>query len=99
MSPQLYEPLMERLFEAGALDVYLTPVLMKKSRPGRGRDGPLRARRGGRALARACFEESTTIGVRWTTYQRQRLPREMVTLDDVARRRSRTRCRGSTGAW
>ncbi len=34
MSPQLYEPLMERLFEAGALDVHLTPVLMKKSRPG-----------------------------------------------------------------
>src|SRR5437762_2912294 len=34
MSPQLYESLMERLFEAGALDVYLTPVLMKKTRPG-----------------------------------------------------------------
>ena len=32
------------------------------------------------ALTRACFLESTTIGVRWTTYQRQRLPREMVTL-------------------
>src|SRR5215813_4309822 len=34
MSPQLYEPLMERLFEAGALDVFLTPVIMKRSRPG-----------------------------------------------------------------
>ncbi len=79
MSPQLYEPLMERLFEAGALDVHLTPVLMKKSRPGvvvtaLCEPGVVRA------LTRACFEESTTIGVRWTTYQRQRLPREMVTL-------------------
>src|SRR5919204_6792635 len=34
MSPQLYEPLMDRLFEAGALDVVLTPVIMKRSRPG-----------------------------------------------------------------
>ncbi len=79
MSPQLYEPLMERLFDAGALDVYLTPVLMKKSRPG----VVVTALCGAgavSALTRACFEESTTIGVRWTTYQRQRLPREMVTL-------------------
>ena len=79
MSPQLYEPLMERLFEAGALDVYLTPVLMKKSRPGvvvTALCEPAAVR----ALTRACFEESTTIGVRWTAYQRERLPREMVTL-------------------
>src|SRR6266446_5117339 len=34
MSPQLYEPLMERLFERGALDVFLTPVIMKRGRPG-----------------------------------------------------------------
>ncbi len=34
MSPQLYEPLLERLLEAGALDVWLTPVIMKRSRPG-----------------------------------------------------------------
>ena len=31
-------------------------------------------------LTRACFAESTTIGVRWTAYQCHRLPREMVTL-------------------
>src|SRR5438046_4047140 len=34
MSPQLYEPLIERLFEAGALDVFLQPVVMKRGRPG-----------------------------------------------------------------
>jgi uncharacterized protein (DUF111 family) len=34
MSPQLYEPLIERLFGAGALDVYLQPVIMKRGRPG-----------------------------------------------------------------
>ena len=79
MSPQLYEPLMERLFEAGALDVYLTPVLMKKSRPGVVVTALCEPSAVG-ALTRACFAESTTIGVRWTTYQRHRLPREMVTL-------------------
>jgi len=79
MSPQLYDPLMERLFAAGALDVYLTPVVMKKSRPGIvlvALCSPDLAT----ALARVLFEESTTIGVRWTAYQRARLPREMVTL-------------------
>jgi len=31
-------------------------------------------------LSRVLFEESPTIGVRWTAYQRERLDREMVTL-------------------
>ncbi len=79
MSPQLYEPLMDRLFEAGALDVLLTPVLMKRSRPGivvtalcpheRVVD-----------LSRVLFEESTTIGVRWHEVSRTRLARELVTI-------------------
>ncbi|MBI3540552.1 MAG: DUF111 family protein, partial [Deltaproteobacteria bacterium] len=34
MNPEWYEPLMEILFKAGALDVTLRPVMMKKSRPG-----------------------------------------------------------------
>jgi pyridinium-3,5-bisthiocarboxylic acid mononucleotide nickel chelatase len=33
MNPELYDGVMERLFEKGALDVYLTPIVMKKSRP------------------------------------------------------------------
>jgi pyridinium-3,5-bisthiocarboxylic acid mononucleotide nickel chelatase len=79
MSPQLYEPLMERLFEAGALDVFLTPVVMKRSRPGTVLTALCAPERVGE-LSRVLFEESSTIGVRWTEVVRARLDREMVTL-------------------
>ena len=79
MQPQLWEAVMERLFDSGALDVYLTPVVMKKSRPGTVLTAlctPDKVTE----LSRVLFEESPTIGVRWTAYQRERLAREMVTL-------------------
>jgi uncharacterized protein (DUF111 family) len=80
MSPQLYEPLLERLLAAGALDVLLTPVIMKRGRPGVVLTAlcPLD---GVAAIRRVLFEETTTIGVRWSARQRVRLDREMVTLD------------------
>jgi uncharacterized protein (TIGR00299 family) protein len=79
MSPQLYEPLMERLLAAGALDVFLTPVIMKRSRPGvvvTVLCPPARVD----DLSTALFQETSTIGVRWSEWKRRRLPREMVTL-------------------
>ncbi len=79
MSPQLYEPLVDRLLEAGALDVFLTPVVMKRGRPGvvvtvLGPPDRLEA------LAGLLFQETSTIGVRWSTRERSRLEREMLTL-------------------
>src|SRR5207248_3713908 len=79
MSPQLYEPLVDRLFEAGALDVFLTPVVMKRSRPGTVLTALCAPDRVG-DLSRVLFEESSTIGVRWSEWRRAVLPREMVTL-------------------
>ncbi|MGH7356973.1 MAG: nickel pincer cofactor biosynthesis protein LarC, partial [Candidatus Rokuibacteriota bacterium] len=79
MSPQLYEPLVERLFEAGALDVFLTPVIMKRSRPGAVLTALCQPERVG-DLARVLFEESTTLGVRWSEWRRATLPRETVTV-------------------
>jgi hypothetical protein len=80
MSPQLYEPLLERLLAAGALDVVLAPVIMKRGRPGVVLTA-LCPPAGVPAVRRVLFEESTTIGVRWSARQRARLDREMVTLD------------------
>jgi len=77
MSPQLYETLIERIFEAGALDVFLQPVIMKRSRPGVVVTALCAPERVG-DLSRALFEESTTIGVRWSECRRARLQREMI---------------------
>jgi uncharacterized protein (TIGR00299 family) protein len=79
MSPQLYEPLMERLLTAGALDVFLTPVIMKRSRPGTVLTALCPPERVAE-LSRVLFEESPTIGVRWSEVRRTRLAREIVTL-------------------
>jgi uncharacterized protein (TIGR00299 family) protein len=79
MSPQLYETLIERVFEAGALDVFLQPVIMKRGRPGVVVTALCMPERVG-DLSRALFEESTTIGVRWSEWRRARLRREMVTI-------------------
>jgi uncharacterized protein (TIGR00299 family) protein len=73
--PEHFDFLMERLFAAGALDVSLQHLQMKKNRPG----FLLRvlARPSDRvALARLLFAESTAIGVRTSEWDRLVLPRE-----------------------
>ena len=64
MNPQLFGPLMERLYAAGALDVFYAPVQMKKNRPGTLVTviAPPEPRKRSR---RCCSRESTTIGVRY----------------------------------
>ena len=79
MNPQFYEPLSERLFAAGALDVWLTPVTMKKGRPGTIVSAIVAAERRGE-VERAFFLESTTIGVRATSVSRTRAPRRFETV-------------------
>ncbi len=64
----------ELLRESGALDVVLLPVLMKKGRPGT-RIEVLAAPADADALERRLLRESTTIGVRRYSVERQALPR------------------------
>lgn len=63
MNPELYEPLMSGLFAAGALDVALAPIQMKKNRPAVALTviAPPPARE---ALLERLFADSTTLGVR-----------------------------------
>lgn len=70
MNPQIYGHVMELLFKAGALDVYLTPVIMKKGRPGIVLS-LLCTEEKKAGLTEIIFRETTTIGLRF--YEASRL--------------------------
>lgn len=80
MSPQLCEPLLARLLAAGALDVYFTPIQMKKGRPGILLSclAPPQRRE---ALEEVLFAETTTLGVRRQEWERTVLERESVPVE------------------
>lgn len=80
MPPLDYEYLMERLFEEGALDVFLTPVQMKKTRPGILLT-VLSDKRDLDRLSKVIFRESTTIGLRYYEAQRKILKRSAGRLE------------------
>lgn len=80
MNPQIFEYVMERLYKAGALDVYLTQVIMKKGRPGvkltvlcndKHKDD----------LIKIVLKETSTIGLRFYETKRKILQREIKTID------------------
>jgi len=63
MNPELYSYVLERLFATGALDAYLTPVIMKKNRPGVVLSVLCRCEDTAR-LRDLLFAETTTLGIR-----------------------------------
>jgi uncharacterized protein (TIGR00299 family) protein len=71
--------LMEKFFDAGALDVTFAPLTMKKARPGVAVAVLCRRENAG-ALRETFFRHSTTIGFRETAVNRVSLKREMKTL-------------------
>jgi pyridinium-3,5-bisthiocarboxylic acid mononucleotide nickel chelatase len=78
-NPEFWPHLSERLMAAGALDVCLIPIQMKKGRPGfllRVLAEPAIRR----AVTTVLFTETTTIGLRLRREQRITLPREIVTV-------------------
>ncbi|MDQ1612799.1 MAG: pyridinium-3,5-bisthiocarboxylic acid mononucleotide nickel chelatase [Pyrinomonadaceae bacterium] len=79
-SPQLVGYAMERAFALGALDCFLTPVQMKKNRPGVVVSILCRASER-EALTKLLFEETTTLGVRSYEVERRALGREFVTVE------------------
>ncbi|MDP8246671.1 MAG: nickel pincer cofactor biosynthesis protein LarC [Candidatus Tritonobacter lacicola] len=80
ISPQVYDLLMERLYESGALEVYLQPVQMKKNRPGV-LVTAIAPSRVTEDVAETFFKETGTLGVRIVRADRRKLPREVVKVD------------------
>jgi pyridinium-3,5-bisthiocarboxylic acid mononucleotide nickel chelatase len=80
MSPQIYGYFVDCALAAGALDVFSTPVQMKKNRPGQLvtvlSDSTTETQ-----LTELIFRETTTLGVRRSLAARQTLQRERVTVE------------------
>ena len=76
---QAYELLMDRLLAQGALDVTLTPVIMKRSRPGIVLT-VLADTVKVEPVLRVMFAETTTLGVRIQEMSRRLLAREIIEL-------------------
>jgi pyridinium-3,5-bisthiocarboxylic acid mononucleotide nickel chelatase len=79
MNPQIFGVLMDRLLAQGALDVFYTPIQMKKNRPGT-LLSVIAAPEAREALTATIFRETTTIGVRYRDMTRECLDRRTVTV-------------------
>lgn len=76
MNPELYDHVIQKLMSSGALDAHITPVQMKKKRPGITLTvlSPLNSREKMLALL---FSETSTLGVRTYLVKREKLKRQM----------------------
>ncbi len=79
MNPQIFGPVMDQLYAAGALEVYFASVQMKKNRPGTLLTILARPEQR-EAFTSIVFRETTTIGVRYHEVTRERLEREIVAI-------------------
>ncbi len=80
MNPQMYDYLIEKVLQMGALDIFCTAVQMKKNR--RGTLVTILCRpEMVMPLSEFLFRETTTIGLRWRLDQRFMLQREIVSVE------------------
>ena len=79
LNPQVYEHVLNRLLAAGALDVTLTPMQMKKNRPAT-QLAVLCRLNDAEALLSIILMETTTLGVRRSAIERVSLPRSIETV-------------------
>lgn len=82
MNPELYAAVSDQLFAAGALDVWTTPIQMKKGRPAVLLSVLAPASRE-QLLADILLRETTTLGLRVHTVHRHEAQRDFVTVETV----------------
>jgi uncharacterized protein (TIGR00299 family) protein len=80
MNPQFYDYMIEKLLAMGVMEVFLTPIMMKKNRPGT----LLKVICSSEKLTSVTgflLKETTTLGLRWHEEERNRADREILTLE------------------
>ena len=79
MNPEFYGYVMEKLFDAGAIDVWITPVYMKKNRPGTALSvlAPIHKEE---AIIDVIFKETSTLGARTSRKVRRKALREVLAV-------------------
>ncbi len=82
MNPEFYDYISEKLFSAGASDVYLSDIIMKKGRPGIVLN-VLCESESADILKQIIFTESTTLGIRTFPFRKETLVRKFVTIDTI----------------
>jgi pyridinium-3,5-bisthiocarboxylic acid mononucleotide nickel chelatase len=80
LNPELYSYVLERLFDAGAQDAWLTPIAMKKGRPAVTISVLCSPQRQD-AIRQVLFRETGTLGVRSSSVDKQALEREWLTVE------------------
>ncbi|MDF2568478.1 MAG: larC 1 [Sporomusa sp.] len=78
-NPELYSYVMDKLFAAGALDVWLTPIIMKKGRPAT-KLSALLTEDCQAKIAEIILEETTSIGMRFSPVTRATAKREFMVV-------------------
>jgi uncharacterized protein (TIGR00299 family) protein len=79
MNPEFFEHIFKKLFSAGALDVYIIPIIMKKSRPAHELSVILNPEDCDKIMD-IIFRETTTSGLRKTVYDRFKLNRRVINI-------------------
>lgn len=82
MNPELFEYISELLFSAGASDVFLTNIIMKKGRPGIILNVICEPESADN-LKEIIFKESTSLGIRTFPFKKQTLVRKFATIDTI----------------
>lgn len=80
MNPEFFGRVVEQAFAAGAVDVWTSPISMKKGRPATQLSAlaePMRSEE----VAAAILMESTTLGVRISDWERRCLPRQRLSVE------------------
>ncbi len=80
MNPEQYEFIMDNLFDAGAQDVFMVPIIMKKSRPAI-QLKVLCAKPDQFNIEEILLHETTSIGIRYTTVTKSMLQRNIRTIE------------------